>query len=713
LLKLLIGSVINQKSNVVKEFLISLKELKRENLTIDYLFIDYGLDGQTTNLLNQLTAKSRSMTVLKKSHNLAEEKNKLVSWAREREYDYLFMTNADLILDPKTLTHLISLNKDIVSEIYWTTIYGSRSKLPLRWLDEYVTDSQVEVESKDMINYVNKLASHGLFPSNVIGDSTLFSKKALQQNITFLEKTIVIPLINQEMQITQIGKHLGIEGFVDTCFSAFHVSSEADKNQISQYKAKRKEEEKVAICDSLLLKMVSILESYLSSRNKNEWEPFISLSLRKKLNSLNLRSKKSSVCYPRIILINDNLNEAVMEFLLVNDSTRFWYQAVISKNKTNWEIEKITLTHKESDHKKTATENKKKKIALIYHRYSGADTIALYKNIPTVMQNDYEIQLLKEEREEGKVDHYLQKINECDIVIGIDAHRIPAKRMGQIFINLWHGFPLKTMYFLNKAGSNKGAWNQYWSQYQYFTSYSPLYNKLFQKTMTINPNSLIITGQPRNDSLFCENSKEKLLSLLKINKVRKKIVFFAPTFRGIKVNAIEGNKNWDNLFGFKAFNLTKFQAFLDQYQIEMIVKLHPYEEERYSHIIKKIKGVHLLTEEMLESEKLHSYEILGAVDLLITDYSSIAYDYLLLDRPIIYTPIDLDAYEKNRGLLLSYNEFTPGPKVMTQEELQGELLLSLGDIKYYQNRRHQVRDQVHKYQDGNACKRVWEFIKSL
>lgn len=65
------------------------------------------------------------------------------------------------------------------------------------------------------------------------------------------------------------------------------------------------------------------------------------------------------------------------------------------------------------------------------------------------------------------------------------------------------------------------------------------------------------------------------------------------------------------------------------------------------------------------------YNILNAVDILITDYSSIYFDFLLLDRPIIFTPIDYEEYKHNRGFLLEPFDFwAPGDKCFCYEDLK-------------------------------------------
>jgi len=111
---------------------------------------------------------------------------------------------------------------------------------------------------------------------------------------------------------------------------------------------------------------------------------------------------------------------------------------------------------------------------------------------------------------------------------------------------------------------------------------------------------------------------------------------------------------------------------------------------------------------------LDLYQVLPYTDVLITDYSSIYFDYLLLDKPIIFTPSDIEDYSRNRGLLLEpYDYWTPGPKCYDQDTLQYEISKSINDCEYYQRERLELKNIFHKYQDGKSTKRVTQFIERL
>ena len=103
--------------------------------------------------------------------------------------------------------------------------------------------------------------------------------------------------------------------------------------------------------------------------------------------------------------------------------------------------------------------------------------------------------------------------------------------------------------------------------------------------------------------------------------------------------------------------------------------------------------------------------MLGNFDILITDYSSIYFDYLLLNRPIIFIPLDLEEYAQTRGFLLEpYDFWAPGPKVTTVDALIDEIRKCLADPACYEEERVVVNNLINRFQDGNSSRRVWEEV---
>ena len=104
-----------------------------------------------------------------------------------------------------------------------------------------------------------------------------------------------------------------------------------------------------------------------------------------------------------------------------------------------------------------------------------------------------------------------------------------------------------------------------------------------------------------------------------------------------------------------------------------------------------------------------TYPLMSNFDCLITDYSSIFTDYLLLDRPIIFYPYDLDTYKEKEGLSVDYTTL-PGPKVFKIDELLAAMAAVTKGVDEYVAARKTTRDLYHAYQDGRASERIIKTI---
>lgn len=102
-------------------------------------------------------------------------------------------------------------------------------------------------------------------------------------------------------------------------------------------------------------------------------------------------------------------------------------------------------------------------------------------------------------------------------------------------------------------------------------------------------------------------------------------------------------------------------------------------------------------------------EVLAMFDLLITDYSSIYIDYLLLERPILFLPYDREAYLKTRGFNFDYDEVTPGPKPKSYAEFLNSIEgLLYNEMNYVENRKKIERkfNKIQKPCSEDICRMV-------
>lgn len=351
----------------------------------------------------------------------------------------------------------------------------------------------------------------------------------------------------------------------------------------------------------------------------------------------------------------------------------------------------------------------KVKISLFHLSSSGSNNYHLFYNTPEYLLEKYDIELLTKDQV-----IYSSSIDQSDVYITTHGEYLSV--YDKVNIDLWHGFPLKGMAKMDKNETVPDeSIHNHWSKVDMIMSYSTMYNTAMNACNGANIAKYRITGVPRNDALLSSESKDKLKKLFPNISKTDQVIFFMPTFRKsiINPNKIEGSKNFQNLLGIAEYDRDQLQSFLEANNLKLIIKLHPFEEQYFQDELADIRSEQILTlnDQDLAHYNLDLYNVLGAGDMLITDYSSVYIDYLLLNRPIIFTPIDLEEYKENRGLLFDpYDFWTPGPKVYTQPDLQNAIERYMEDKDYYVGERNTLLNLFHHYKDDQSSNRIWTEI---
>ncbi len=206
---------------------------------------------------------------------------------------------------------------------------------------------------------------------------------------------------------------------------------------------------------------------------------------------------------------------------------------------------------------------------------------------------------------------------------------------------------------------------------------------------------IIVTGFPRNDILFSNqlNLLKKLKENYNIPKSIKRIILYAPTYR--ELIHTRDPFNDEDLFELNELCVKTDTIFL--------MKAHINEEIISLKNFKNIKRVGKYSD---------IQELLLISDILVTDYSSVVCDFLLLERPILLYTYDYNDYIGNRGIYYnSLDEIAPGPILFTVEQLI-KAITNIDEIKLkYRHKLIEVRDFFNKYKDGKASKRLLEFLR--
>lgn len=242
---------------------------------------------------------------------------------------------------------------------------------------------------------------------------------------------------------------------------------------------------------------------------------------------------------------------------------------------------------------------------------------------------------------------------------------IVTPRVGTDVVQLWHACGLMKRMGYAVTSKSWGASARDLRRYPMHTSYtlvsstSPRVAEGYQEAFRCDIKLIKTLGSPRTDIYFNEafkqNAREKVRDMIP-NIGDRKIVLYAPTFRGKSI-AKSYIKSKLNYSGLKNALAEKFV---------FLTKFHPLMASGGFQESDRLQGRDFAFD---VSKTLTPEEALCAADILITDYSSILFEYLLLERPIISYIYDIDNYIRDRGLFSPYDQLAPGPYVFTQEEI--------------------------------------------
>jgi CDP-glycerol glycerophosphotransferase (TagB/SpsB family) len=194
----------------------------------------------------------------------------------------------------------------------------------------------------------------------------------------------------------------------------------------------------------------------------------------------------------------------------------------------------------------------------------------------------------------------------------------------------------------------------------------------------------------------------------------KKTILWMPTFR--KCDNEEISEHYlDEGTGLPLLTsqekLNNFNKFLAVNNILFLLKLHHLQSEMPV-FKQEFSNIKIVRDEELAAKGIQLYQFIPHTDALVTDYSSIATDYMLLDKPMVFILDDYDEYRKSRGIYPENAlELMAGYHVFSLKELEQSIIeISRGEDKY-KTKRDNLLPQFHTYQDGCASRRILEHLE--
>lgn len=306
----------------------------------------------------------------------------------------------------------------------------------------------------------------------------------------------------------------------------------------------------------------------------------------------------------------------------------------------------------------------------------------------------------------GNWKEYIRELETAHIWIYDDMIPLYAhKRNGQIYIQAkhWAGITLKKFYWDIKQYLNVPIARKRYSHNNRAIDYILVGSEFDEKSCRSGfdfDGECIYVGSPRTDVLFENGLREKVCSYYGIS-LDKHILLYAPTFRATNSEASMGRMKSVDM-DFEKIEKVLQKKFGGEWVI--FLRLHPYIAIESS----KLKRPDFVIDASYYPD---SQELVAAMDIMITDYSSIMFEPAFIEKPVLLYAPDKDDYIKNdRGLLIDYDSL-PFPISESNEELAETIMkFEKGD---YDKRVNDFLDNYGVHEDGYASERATEFILGL
>jgi CDP-glycerol glycerophosphotransferase (TagB/SpsB family) len=261
----------------------------------------------------------------------------------------------------------------------------------------------------------------------------------------------------------------------------------------------------------------------------------------------------------------------------------------------------------------------------------------------------------------------------------------------QVFVNLWHGCSFK---------DNKGNRRIF---FDYYLVTSPFFRDLKAKYWNIPEYDLykiLPLGYPRYDVMKAGSEKARnLVTELKAKRGCSQAVIWMPTFRRSDSKRLNEHSLDNSVFNLPIVlsneDLIHADKACAQANVLLILKKHRL--HRMGTVdTESLTNIIYIDDEWLEDRNVQLYDFLHETDAMITDYSSVGIDYLLLDRPIGFTLDDFESYRESRGFTVDNPlEYMPGKRIYNLSDFEDFIAETGQALDPYREERRAVTDKIH------------------
>ncbi len=282
-----------------------------------------------------------------------------------------------------------------------------------------------------------------------------------------------------------------------------------------------------------------------------------------------------------------------------------------------------------------------------------------------------------------------------------------GKRPGQVYLNTWHGTPLKRMGYDIEGGALAAANTlRNFVEADYLLAANPfMADQMYEigyKLKGIYRGKIVEEGYPRIDRQLLD-SEEVVAARAALEEAKlpigdRKIILYAPTWKGESFG--DPLDDVDELLA----RVRELESRIDTTRYVVLLKTHQ--------VVHGMARKRPQLRRMLVTNSTPTNVILGLTDILVTDYSSIFYDFLPTGRPILFFAPDLEDYEGTRGIYVEPDEW-PGPVSRTIEDLAHEIVEvdRTGELPADSADRYQRDQAVYAgHEDGGVTERVIDIV---
>ena len=229
--------------------------------------------------------------------------------------------------------------------------------------------------------------------------------------------------------------------------------------------------------------------------------------------------------------------------------------------------------------------------------------------------------------------------------------------------------------------------------------------------LNLPKDKFICVGNPRNDIIFKDsNTIEKVKEYSGYDKT----IIWLPTFR--KAMGSERNDSSLNFplglpIIYSEEELLKLNEYLKKNNVLILFKLHPHQDTTLFKA-SSLSNIKILTDSYLIEKDIELTELFKISDALITDYSGVYYDYLLLDNIIGFTVDDFEDYKNKKGFVFdNIQDYMAGEKIKNIEDLYVFIDNVIKNNDLYKKERNEMKNKFNKYLDAKSSERLAKYLK--